>query len=129
MYEKLEVSKKNWARYAKSEKTFKMILDSHSSNKHGIGYNPNFPKKSTTKFVKAQSRHTPTCFHYNHTGHVKWNCPFRRTEPHILRNSFPYQLKGHIKQIWVPKGVRPCNMVDSEYDSKFITWSKSWIRY
>ena len=54
--EKLEVSKRNWERYAKSEKTFKMILDSHSLNKHGIGYNPNFPKKSTTKFVKAQSR-------------------------------------------------------------------------
>ena len=124
--EELAICKKNWARYANSEKTFNLILESHSSKRHGIGFNPTFAKKSSTKFVKAKS--APTCFHCNHVGHVKWTCPFRRTEPHILRNSFPYQLKGQIRQIWVKKGVRPPNMVDTEYSSKFDTWSKSNMR-
>ena len=127
--EELVICKKNWAKYANSEKTFNLILESHSANRHGIGFNLTVSKSTSTKFVKAKNKPVPTCFHYNRTGHVKWTYPFRRTEPHILRNSFPYRLKGQIRQIWVKKGVRPPNMVDSEYESKFSTWSESWIRH
>ena len=36
-----------------------------------------------------------------------------------MRNTFPYQLRGQIKHIWVRKGVRPPNMVNPEYESKY----------
>ena len=98
-----------------------------SLNKNGIGYNPKFPMKNQTIFVKAGSRRTPKCFYCGKLGHVKVTCPYRRRDPHIIKNNFPYQLKGQIKQIWVPKGVRPPNMVEPEYGLKYATWTNGWM--
>ena len=92
--EKLEVSKRNWAKYANSEKTFKMILDSHSIHKHGIGYNPNFQRKTVTKFINAQGRHTPTCYYCNHTGHVRMTCPFRKNRTSYFEEFVSLSTKG-----------------------------------
>ena len=93
-------------------------------NKSGIGYNKNFPKKSTTTFVKARGNwRTPTCFFCCKKGHVKETCPYRRKDPYILRNTFPFLLKEQVKQVWVPKGTRPPNMVYPNYESKNVYWS------
>jgi hypothetical protein len=127
--EQLKESKELIAKFNCSEHKLDLMLSSKSIHKHGIGYNPNFPKKTNTVFVKAKSKKSPTCSYCCKIGHVRFTCPFRRTEPHIIRNNFPLQLKGQIKQIWVKKGTRPPNMIDDEYDVKFNTWSKSWVRH
>jgi cell division protein FtsL len=126
----LQDSKNTLSKFAGSENSLKLMLGSsqRSVHKSGIGYNPNFPKKNQTTFVKSIKRHSPTCFYCGKIGHVKFTCPFRRIEPHILRNTYPYALKGQVRQIWVKKGVRPPNMVDPEYESKFCTWSNSQLR-
>ena len=108
-----------------------MILEGSSPtiHKHGIGYNPNFFKKNNTVFVKARNQNSPKFFYCCKFGHVKLTCPFRRIESYIIKNAFPVQLKGQVRQIWVQKGTRPPNMIDSEYDFKFNTWSRSWARH
>ena len=40
----------------------------------------------------------------------------------LFLRTFPIELSEKIKQIWVPKGTRPPNMVYPEYGPKFVTW-------
>ena len=54
---------------------------------------------------------------------MKFACLYRRTDPQIIKNTYPVHLRSHVKQIWVVKGMRPPNMVDSEIDNKFNKWS------
>ena len=124
---KLQDSKTILAKFAGSEQSLNLMLGScfKSTHRNGIGYNPKFPRKSQTTFVKSGSRHSPKCFYCGKFGHVKFTCPFRRKDPQIVRNSFPYALKGQVRQVWIQKGVRPYNMADLEYESKFYTWSNS----
>ena len=127
--EKNKELKDNLVRFTSSTQKLDIMLGESQSSlkKSGIGYNPNFPKKANTTFVKSRGRRLPICHHCGKSGHVKVTCPYRRRDPHIVRNNFPYQLKGQIKQIWVRKGVRPPNMIDPEYESKYATWSNGWI--
>ncbi|XP_021741936.1 uncharacterized protein LOC110708138 [Chenopodium quinoa] len=114
-------------RFTKSKETLDKMLGEHQSslNKSGLGYNKNFPKKNPTTFVKAKDNwRTPTCFYCCRKGHTKLTCPFRRNDPHIVKNSFPVYFRDQVKQIWVVKGTRPPNMVHPDYDSKFAGWSR-----
>ena len=129
LIEKNKELKDNLIRYTTSTQKLDIMLGEHQSslNKNGIGYNPCFPKKANTTFVKCRGRRLPTCYHCGKMGDVKVTCPYRRRDPHIMRNTFPYHLKGQIKQVWVPKGVRPPNMIDPTYESKYATWFNGWI--
>ena len=89
----------------------------------------NFPKNTKIVFVKAKRYGAPKCFYCCQIGHVKVTCPFRRIDSQTIKNTFPLQLKGQIKQVWVQKGTRPPNMVDFDYDHKFNTWSNCWVRF
>ena len=99
-----------------SESKFTKMLTRQkpSSDKRGIGYNNvTYNYKRNTTFVKSayKSKRTPTCTFCCKKGHIRIACPYRRKDKHIIENSFPYELRGQIKQIWVPKGTRPPNMV------------------
>ncbi|XP_021771739.1 uncharacterized protein LOC110735868 [Chenopodium quinoa] len=110
-----------------SENDFDKMLDKArgSRDKTGLGFNKYLDKKKPTVFVKAKgSFNGPTCFYCCKKGHTKLTCPFKRKDPHIIKNSFPYFTRDQIKQIWVVKGTRPPNMVYTEYDSKFAVWSR-----
>ena len=111
--EKIKELKENLIKFTKSEETLDCMLGGQkaSLNKHGIGYFPKFPQKAKTTFVKAGTYKSFNCFHCGKSGHKRVTRPYRRNESHIMRNTFPYQLRGKIKQIWVRKGVRPPNMV------------------
>ena len=87
------------------------------NDKRGIGYNNiTHNYKSKTTFVKNAYKHrrTPTCSYCCKEGHIKFACPYRRKENHIIKNYFPLESHGKIKQIWVPKGTRPPNMAYPE---------------
>ena len=110
-----------------SESKFtKMLTRQKGSNdKRGIGYNnatQNY--KSKTTFIKSAYKHRRllTCSFCCKEGHLKFACPYRRKDKYIIKNSFPLESRGQIKQIWVPKGTRPPNMVYPEYGPKFVTW-------
>ena len=107
-------------------KLTKMLTQQKStSDKRGIGYNHvTHNYKSKTTFVKGANKHkrTPTCTFCCKKGHIRFACPYRRKDDYIIKNSFPFELREQIKQIWVPKGTRPPNMVYPEYGSKFVTW-------
>ena len=114
-------------KFTKSETTLnKMLGENQSSlNKHGLGYNRNFPKISVTTFVKAKKHwHTPTCFYCCKKGHTKITCPYKRRDPQTIKNTYPVNLRDQVKHIWIVKGTRPPNLVHPEYDSKFIAWSR-----
>ena len=103
-----------------------MLGENQSSlNKHGLGYNKKFSKTNVTTFVKAKKHwHTPTCFYCCKKGHTKITCPYKRRDPQIIKNTYPVNLRDQVKHIWIVKGTRPPNLVHSEYDSKFIAWSR-----
>ena len=94
------------------------------NDKRGIGYNNvTHNYKSKTTFIKSAYKHrrTPTCSYCCKEGHIKFACPYRRKDNYIIKISFPLELRRRIKQIWVPKGTRPPNMVYPEYGPKFFT--------
>ena len=94
-------------------------------NKHGLGYNKKFSKMNGTTFVKEKKNwHTPTCFYCCKKGHTKLTCPYKRKDPHIIKNTFPVNLHEQVKHIWIVKGTRPPNLVHPEYNSSFVLWSK-----
>ena len=123
-------SKKNLQALTKlnaSESKFtKMLTRQKGSNdKHAIGYNNGKHNyKSKTTFVKSAYKHRrlPTCSFCCKEGHLKFACPYKRKDNYIIKNSFPFELCEQIKQIWVPKGTRPPNIVYLEYGPKFVTW-------
>ena len=74
-----------------------------SFNKEGIGYN-HFNEKNTYKnfFVKSTpyKKDVRTCNYCSKIGHIADSCPLRKPPSKII-------------QIWIPKGTRPLNMVDT----------------
>ena len=100
-------------KFTKSEQTLNTMLGTYrsSQNKSGIGFNNNFSKSYKTTFVKAKKNGVPTCFYCCKKGHTKIACPYRRNDPHIIRNTFPTHFVGKVKQVWVPKGTKPPDMV------------------
>ena len=107
-------------------KFLKMVSWQKGSNdKCCIGYNnATHNYKSKTTFGKSAYKHRrlPTCFFCCKEGHLMFACPYRRKDNYIIKNSFLFELREQIKQIWVPKGTRPPNMVYLEYGPKFVTW-------
>ena len=94
------------------------------NDKRGIGFNNvthNYKIKTT--FFKSSYKHrrTHTCSYCCKEGHIKFACQYRRKDNYIIKNSFPLELCGQIKQICVPKATRPPNMVYPEYGPKFVT--------
>ena len=72
------------------------------NDKRGIGYNNVKHKyKSKTTFVKRAYKHrrTATCSYCCKEGHIKFARPYRCKDKYIIKNSFPLQLRGQIKQI------------------------------
>ena len=129
--ERVKLSKKcqdeqaSLVQFTRSKANLDRMLGEHQSslNKSGIGYNRNIPARPTT-FVKAKGNHrSPTCFFCGKKGHVRETCPYRRRDPHIIRNTFPVHLNERIIQVWVPKGTRLPNMVYPHQESKFVYWS------
>ena len=106
-------------------KFIKMLKRQKGSNdKHGIGYNnATHNYKSQTTFVKSAYKHRRLpIFSFCCKEHFKFACPYKRKDNYIIKNTIPFELCEQIKQIWVPKGTRPPNMVYPEYGPKFVTW-------
>ena len=106
-------------------KFIKMLTRQKESNdKRGIGYNNAIHNyKSQITFVKSAYKHSlSTCSYCCKDGHLTFAYPYKRKDNYIIKNTFPYELGKQIKQIWVPKGTRPPNIVYPEYAPKFVTW-------
>ena len=94
--------------------------------KHGIGFNnAKYNYMNRTTFVKSSAiyRHVPSCSYCCKEGHLKFACPYRRKDSYIIKNTFSFEIREHVRQIWVPKRKRQPNMVHPEYAPKFETWS------
>ena len=89
-----------------------------SNDKHGIGFNnARFNYKSRTTFIKSSTkyRHEPSYSYCCKEGYPKLFCFYRRKDNYIIKNTFPFELREQVKQIWVSNGRRPTNMVHPEY--------------
>ena len=42
---------------------------------------------------------------YYGNGHMKFTCPCRRIDPHIIKNTYPVQQRAHVKHFWIVKVV------------------------
>ena len=81
-----------------SESKFTKILTRQkgSNDKCGNSYNNvTHNYKSKTTFVKSAYKHKrlPTCSFCCKEAHLKFECPYRRKDNYIIKNSFPFELR------------------------------------
>ena len=128
LLEKCTEHHKALIKFMNSKEKFTNMLESQQyyRDRKGIGYSPKHDKiiERNTTFVKSSNQiwRKSKCHFCGRIGHKYGTCPFRRNDPHIIKNSFPILLRSQVKQIWVPKGTRPPNMVFPEYGNKFVAW-------
>jgi len=85
-----------------------------SFNKEGTRYNHLNKKKTYKNFCVKSTPHKKDARTYNYCskiGHTAYSCPFKKPSSRII-------------QIWVSKGIRPPNMIASDFETRFNVKSR-----